>query len=55
MQWASHRRFCSLYALLVVAAAEEEGDKRIFKNPDCAACNGIPANRTRLADHEGES
>ncbi|TRY68695.1 hypothetical protein TCAL_09669, partial [Tigriopus californicus] len=35
------QHLCKLYTLLVVF------DDKIYKNPHCAVCNGIPLNRTR--------
>ena len=40
-------RFCTLYGLLV------EHEAIVYKNPHCAACNGVEINQTRIATKNG--
>ncbi len=44
-----YESFCTIYGLVVVH------DKKIYKNPHCAACNGIDLNSTRVATFQGKS
>lgn len=40
--------FCKLYTMLVVF------EDKLYKNPHCAVCNGVPLNRTRCISKTGK-